>query len=228
MLRIRFSTALAGVAIASLVPLAGCSFGGLTGATVTPSAGSVSAEPTESTVPVTPSTAVTTPAEGSTSTQPATGETLAPGGVATGSAQIKFVGTDDKSAIFSHRIVEVVKATDAEYEELAEKIKQLKNYDVWFVNVESSYVSGDDLAYSSFSTHLEPVDSDRDDLQNLSLIGYKSCSSGSIPSPGDDSSSVIKNCRATAVPKGAAAPAGIKWDQYDTDYADEPAFIMKG
>lgn len=159
------------------------------------------------------------------------GATLQPGGTATGAASVPFVNHDDEEAFFSHEVVSIEPAAEPDAALLVEKVPELKNYDIHLVKIESSYVSGDAMAHSAFYTSFRPVDPDMDEAQSVSVIGYDFCESNSIPSPGDDPSAVIENCIVAAVPKGAPAPAGVAWGQFDSAYdwyAGSPAFILKG
>lgn len=159
------------------------------------------------------------------------GSELAPGETTAGAGILPFSNHEDKTASFSHQIADISLAPDADVDAIVAEIPQAGGMDVYYITVDSNYVSGDNLEHSSFSNEFEPVDADGVELQSLSLIGWDNCESNSIPSPGDDPSTTISNCIAAVVVPGQPEPAGVAWAAYDSpydSYEGSPAFILQG
>ena len=159
------------------------------------------------------------------------GAILAPGESTTGTGNVPFTGTDGLEAIFSHRVTSVQLMSSTDKAAVVERAPQAAEYDLYIVNIESAYVSGANLEYNSFSTNFTPVDSALEETQSIALIGYDFCAPDSIPSPGNDPSTIIRNCRVAAVPAGSAPPAGVSWSVYDTPYSSSdgaPAYFLAG
>jgi hypothetical protein len=219
-------TALSAAALAILtVTLSACSFSMKTTKTT-----STDPAPTETAAPVT--TVADAPSDQTApSPEPVTGDVLAPGQATTAAGNLPFVNYDDKTAVFSHKVVSVTTASAEQRATLVKEEPMFENYDIYFVNVESRYVSGAGLEYASFSNGFRPVTAEKKEVQNVALIGYDFCDQDSIPSPGNDSSTVIRTCIAAVVPNGAPAPKGVAWMQYDTKYDwydGKPAYLMLG
>lgn len=147
------------------------------------------------------------------------GSALAPGERTTGSGIVPFVNYDDRVAEFEHRLVSVEKAPQADADAIIAEVPQAKGLDIYFLTVESKYVSGENLEHGAFYTEFDPVDADGNPTQFINLIGWDSCESNSIPSPGDDPNTTITNCYAALAAPGGSAPAGLAWGQSDTEYA---------
>lgn len=147
------------------------------------------------------------------------GEALKPGDKTTGSGVIPFSNYDKKMAEFEHKLVSVEKAPQADVDAIVAKVPQAAGLDIYYLKMSSHYVSGDDLAHSSFSTSFYPVSADGTKTQMISLIGWDNCPSGSIPKNATDPSVEIVNCVAGVAAPGGAAPVGVAWAQNDTDYS---------
>lgn len=143
---------------------------------------------------------------------------LAPGESTTGTGAVPFVKYDGKKAVFAHKLVSIEKAPAADVEQLVEKSSQLKGMDIWYLRVESHYVSGDDLASSSIYSPLVPVTASKKRAQDITLIGWESCATDSVPSPGNDPSVIIENCRAAVAAPAGDAPVGMAWSDSDSGY----------
>lgn len=156
------------------------------------------------------------------------GSVLKPGDRTTGAGVVPFLNYDDQVAEFEHKLVSVEKAPQADVDAIVAEVPQAAGLDIYYLKIESHYVSGADLAHSSFSTSFNPVDADGNKTQSISLIGWDNCPSGSIPNPGNDPATVIVNCVAGVSAPGGSAPTGVAWSQYDTDYDSydgSPAFF---
>lgn len=203
-------TATAGIALISLGILTGCSAKESDStpsstAAASSSAASESATPSES------------PASGGHD-RALIGDILKPGEKTTGAASIPFTNADKKTAVFEHKLLSVEKAPQADVDNIVSQVPKAAGLDIYYLNIESHYVSGDNLAFSAFYTSFDPVDASGNPTQTLSLIGWDNCESNSIPKDATNPSVTIKNCVAAVAAPGGNAPAGVAWDQSDTPY----------
>lgn len=151
----------------------------------------------------------------------APGSTVAPGVW----ANIPFLNFDDKTAVLSHHLMGVENAPAAEVDYLVSEIPELKGMEVYFITVETRYVSGDILPFTS-PTSFRPIDADGKSAQSLTLIGYDACPTESFSDEEEMPTQVVTNCYAAAAPAGGNIPAGVMWTQYDTDTEDSPILFF--
>jgi hypothetical protein len=194
-----------------------------------PQGPTTSREPTPTTdAPATPG-----PSTSTTSAPADTGDVpvLAPGEATSSAGNVPFVNFDGDAAVFSHRVVSVEPASPDALAVLSSVSAELAEYDIYFVGVESFYVAGADLAYSSFTGNFRPVTADLGDVKSGSIVGYDFCESDSIPSPGNDPATPIATCVLAIVSPGEPAPAGVAWSAVDTPYDrydGTPAYFLLG
>lgn len=159
----------------------------------------------------------------------ADGDALAPGQSTDGTGLIEFVNYDDEAAVFAHRVVSIDMASADDVEYFTSEVPSVAGMQIAYVRVESSFVSGANLEYSSFSAEFDPIDADGNRVQSIITIGFDTCKTNSIPRPGNDPATVIENCYVAAWPSGGSAAAGLQWDQSDTGYGSydgEPARLF--
>lgn len=160
----------------------------------------------------------------------APGGLLAPGGEVQGSAaSLPWVSFDGSESVWSHQVTGIENAPAADIALIAESEATITDYDVYYIAVQSSYVSGTVTPHSSFYTEFDGVRADGTKLDELMLIGLDACPSTSVGGAPEDPAVSLVNCVAVAVPKGSEKPAGVAWAQYDTEYASyggSPARIL--
>lgn len=158
----------------------------------------------------------------------APGDVLGPGKTANGPAKIEFVNYKDETAVFEHEVKDISLAPKADVDRFVEEIPGLAGMNVYYITVESHYVSGANLAYDSFFTQFNPIDANGNETQEVTAFGFKGCEVNSIPKDGTNPDNIITNCYIGAAPEGGNVPAGLSWTQYDTDYDKydgEPAYL---
>lgn len=161
---------------------------------------------------------------------PVSGDVLQPGDTVQGeAASLPWISFEDAESVFAHRVTAIEPAPEADVAQIAERQPTITDYDLYYITVESHYVSGDVTPYAAFYTNFDPARADGTKLQSVSLIGFDSCPSESVKDPGTDPSQVIVNCVVAAVAKGSEAPAGVLWAASGTPYASyngDPAVIL--
>lgn len=90
-------------------------------------------------------------------------------------------------------------------------------FDFYKVIVNETYISGDDPKNQATYTNYNVIDADGAQLNDLPLIGFDWCESSSF-SEDFISGTPNESCLIGAVAKGAEAPAGVQYAQYDTKY----------
>ena len=159
----------------------------------------------------------------------ADGDVLAPGQSTDGTGLIEYVNYDDEAAVFAHRVVAIDMASAEDVEYFTSEVPSVAGMQIAYVRVESSFVSGENLEYSSFAAEFDPIDADGNRVQSIITVGFATCKTNSIPRPGNDPENVIENCFVAAWPSGGSAAAGLQWDQSDTGYGSfdgEPARLF--
>lgn len=195
--------------------------GFMAGCTLPPSSETeVTVEPTTSAA-----STPTAPDEGASEASPAppatdSGEVtmLQPGESTTGAGVVPFTDSSGNTALFAHQLVSVELAPAGDVETLTKKVSQIKGMDVWYLRVESRYVSGDNTELGSIYSALVPVTASGDRARELTLIGWDSCPKSSVPMPGDDPSVVFENCRAAVAAPAGDPPVAIAWSDSDAGY----------
>lgn len=167
------------------------------------------AEPTSSASP-------TEAAGGST----ASGDVAAPGTKAGVGEELvyEFTGTDDQKALIAAKLVDVTPATAEQVDFLNQQFDkdELKGFEISFIHVEMSKVSGDPVEFNADYTSFKPSDAEGQRVQDVTLIGWDECSTESF-TPEFDAGEPITQCYIAAAPAGGATPAGV---YYDGGYSD--------
>lgn len=140
-------------------------------------------------------------------------------------ANIPYVNYDDKEAVLSHHLKSVEKAPAFDVDYLVSEIPELKGLDVYYMMVETRFVSGDGLAYITPSD-FRPIDADGRRAQTLTLIGFDGCPSESFSDEEEMQNQVVTNCFAAAAPAGGNIPAGLAWSRYDSPTEDSPILFF--
>ncbi|MCW5951437.1 MAG: hypothetical protein KIT69_04190 [Propionibacteriaceae bacterium] len=151
-------------------------------------------------------------------TDPGEAAVLQPGESTTGAGVVPFTDGSGNTTLFAHQLVSVELAPAGDVETLTKKLSQIKGMDVWYLRVESRYVSGDNTELGSIYSDLVPVTASGDRARELTLIGWDSCPKNSIPMPGDDPSVVFENCRAAVAAPAGDPPVAIAWSDSDAGY----------
>lgn len=160
----------------------------------------------------------------------AAGTLLAPGEQVQGApGSVPWKSFDGSESVWTHQVVSIELAPSADMSVMLESVPRLVDYDVYYVVVHSSYVSGEVTPFASFQTEFQGVRADGMQLQDVSLAGYENCPANTPGAEPEDPNTVIENCVAVSSPKGSAAPDGVAWAQFDTGYdkyQGSPALIL--
>ncbi|WP_440711393.1 hypothetical protein [Herbiconiux sp. YIM B11900] len=130
----------------------------------------------------------------------------------------EFTGTDDQKALIAAKLVDVTPATAEQVAFLNQQFDkdELKGFEISFIHVEMSKVSGDTIEFQSDYTSFKPSDAEGQRVQDVTLIGWDECTTESF-TPEFDAGEPITQCYIAAAPAGGAAPAGV---YYDGGYSD--------
>ena len=201
------------VPAAALVVLAGCA---------TPSPTPEAAPASEAAAPTSSASASPTPAADDEAAP--SGDVAAPGTKASTGEELvyEFTGTDDQKALISTKLVDVTPATAEQVAFLNAQFDndELKGFDISFIHVQMSKVSGDPVAFDSDYTSFKPADAEGQRVQDVTLIGWDECSTESFTEEFDTGEPLVQ-CYIAAAPAGGNAPAGVI---YDGGYADPNPF----
>lgn len=99
-------------------------------------------------------------------------------------------------------------------------------FDFYKILFTQTYVSGQSPEFQSSITSFDPIDAAGTRLQSLPLIGFDWCKSNSF-SRDFVNGEANTSCVLAAVAKGAAAPAGLQFSQFDTPSESNPVLIFK-
>jgi hypothetical protein len=142
-----------------------------------------------------------------------------------------FVTTDGEEALLSARLDSIEPATDAEMAVLVENFgDQLDDFDIYLLRMTGKKVSGPSVKYNADFSFFDPVDSDGERIQSLTLIGWDGCDTQSFDDEYDGGAEVAQ-CYMGAVPTGEVAPAGMAYtggyeDDNPYDYLDGNALLF--
>ncbi|MFB2580774.1 hypothetical protein ACEXQD_05955 [Herbiconiux sp. P15] len=130
----------------------------------------------------------------------------------------EFTGTDGQKALLSAELVDVTAATAEQVAFLNEQFDkdELKGFEISFIHLSQSKVSGDPVEFNSDYTSFKPIDAQGQRVQDVTVIGWDECTTESF-TPEFDTGESITQCFIAAAPAGGNAPAGV---MYDGGYED--------
>lgn len=168
----------------------------------------------------TPTEAAEEPADASA----ASGDVAAPGTTAGPGEPLvtEFTGTDGQTALIASSLVDVVPATTEQVAFLNEQFDkgELDGFEISFIHLEQTKVSGDPIEFNADYTSFKPVDAEGQRVQDVTVIGWDECGTESF-TPEFDSGATLTQCYIAAAPSGGGAPAGL---MYDGGFSEENPF----
>lgn len=145
----------------------------------------------------------------------------------------EFINTDGGSALISATLKSIEPVSAEELAFLNEQFAQLKGYDVYFLLVDETKVSGADVKFNASYTGYTAIDASGTQVQGVTLIGWDVCANESFPTEFDTPGTVLTNCFIAAAVPGGNKPEGIMYtggfedDNPYSDYDGKPLYWFK-
>ena len=124
-----------------------------------------------------------------------------------------------KKGVIAASVVKVDNGSKSDFKAFDQETqKKLKGYTPYYVRIEMSKVSGDELAYGSATGSFKAITSSGEEAQQLTAIGsFEPCDSESFPKEFDEGASVT-TCVIGIVPGGGDPVVGGEYSLYDSKY----------
>jgi hypothetical protein len=123
----------------------------------------------------------------------------------------QYTNTDDGTALISAKLTSVTPATAEQTAELNEASEDIKGYNITFITVELTKLSGAELVYNSGSTGYAPVDAEGNTTQKLIMFSsYEACDQPSFEEE-FDTGTPLSLCFIGLAPEGGNAPVGLEY-----------------
>ncbi|CAN5581120.1 hypothetical protein BH10ACT7_BH10ACT7_19470 [soil metagenome] len=145
----------------------------------------------------------------------------------------EFFNTDGGSALISATLKSIEPVSAEQLAFLNEQFAQLKGYDVYFLLVEETKISGADVKFNASYTGYKPIDANGTQVQGITLIGWDECSNESFPTEFDTPGTPLVNCFMAAAVPGGNQPEGIMYtggfedENPYSDYDGKPLYWFK-